>query len=81
MSWLLVFFLVGAPGLLLLGWLLHRFCIRLEEAGYLYYRNGPKRPSGGVGFELDRLVRPSAQHVIEVEEQNVADSQDGVDGD
>ena len=72
--------LYGIFGLAILvggGWCLHRFCIRLEDAGYLYYR---KRGSGGgsAGFlyELDRLTRPSIEHVVKVEDEtNVTDDQ------
>ena len=51
-------------------WLLHRFRIALEDAGYLYYRKG----GGGGGIpgamsELDKLSRPSVQHVIETQEE------------
>ena len=50
--------------------LLHRFCIRLEEAGYLYYRN-PSSGSGGGGVfhELDRLMSPSVEHVAQVQDE------------
>jgi hypothetical protein len=63
---------VGGIGLLIAaGWALHRFCIALEERGYLYYRT---RPQGGSmsGFlnELDRFVRPSIQHVEEVRDES-----------
>ena len=46
--------------------MLHRFCVRLEEAGYLYYRN---RGGGGVFHELDRLTRPSVEHVVQVRDE------------
>jgi hypothetical protein len=42
---------------------LHRLLLRLENRGYIYYRKKP-RGGGGVAFlELDRLVRPSIEHV------------------
>jgi hypothetical protein len=45
---------------------LHRFCLRLEDSGYIYYRT---KPSGGGGiagavFEFDKLIRPSTEHVV-----------------
>lgn len=51
-------------------WVLHRFCIRLEEAGYLYYRK-PNAGGGGGGVfqELDRLTRPSVEHVMQVQDE------------
>ena len=80
---LLMWSLIIVVGMVLLatvGWLLHRLAIRLEDAGYLYYR---KQSSGGGGGsvlgELDKLVRPSIQHTIEV--QDVRIEQDEIDGD
>lgn len=60
---------LGIAVLVALGWLFHRVCTRLEEAGYLYYRK--KQGSGGgsnVLMEMDKLTRPSVQHVIEAED-------------
>ncbi len=58
--------------ILLVGWLFHRVCIRLEDAGYLYYRK-PNERGGSAGaataFAMDQFVRPATQHVIEVEEK------------
>lgn len=59
-------------------WLLHRLCIRLEKAGYLYYREASKGGAGGVIYELDRLTRPSIEHVIEVQDPVVME--DEIDG-
>ena len=65
---------LGGIGLLVAaGWGLHRFCIALEEHGYLYYR---KRPQGGGSTmsglltDLDRLTRPSIQHVVEMRDES-----------
>jgi hypothetical protein len=44
---------------------LHRFFIRLEERGYIYYRTKPS--GGGIAgavFEFDKLIRPSTEHVV-----------------
>lgn len=62
-----------------LGWLLHRLCIRLEEAGYLYYREKGGGAAAGVLNEFDRLVRPSVEHTIQAEE-HVRDEEE-IDGD
>ncbi len=57
--------------ILFVGWLFHRVCIRLEDAGYLYYRKPNERGSAGAAtaFTMDQFVRPSTQHIIEVEEK------------
>lgn len=64
--------LVVAAGLLAVtgfGWLLHRFCVRLEEAGYLHYRKSSGSGSCGNALqELDLLTRPSVVHVLEVQD-------------
>ena len=64
---------LGGVAVLALGWGLHRFCIALEERGYLYYRKGPEGGggAGGVLTELDRLTRPSIEHVVEVSDERV----------
>lgn len=41
----------------------HRFLVKLEDRGYIYYRNKAPGSSGGVFFELDKLTRPSIEHV------------------
>jgi hypothetical protein len=66
-----LYLLIGAACTLIGGWLLHRMCIRLEDAGYLYYRRRPTGGGGGGGVfqELDRLTRPSIQHVVEVHDE------------
>jgi hypothetical protein len=65
-----------------LGSLFHRICTRLEDAGYVYYR---KEKGGGGGVsgalsELDKLTRPSIQHVIEVEDTAKIERDDVGDG-
>ncbi len=65
--------LVVCGMLVLLGvvaWALHRFCLRLEERGWIYYR---KKPQGGGGLrgammELDALVRPNIVHMMETQD-------------
>ena len=52
-------------------WGLHRFCIALEERGYLYYRKKPEGGGTGAGLlaDLDRLTRPSIQHVVKTKDK------------
>lgn len=61
---------------------LHRLCIRLENAGLIYYR---QKPSGGGGapvlMELDRLTRPSVEHVVATQDVEKRVERPGVDGD
>lgn len=58
---------------------IHRFCIRLEERGYIYYRT---KPSGsgvaGAVFEIDKLIRPSTEHVVStLDGEHESQTQDG----
>ena len=74
--------LIIGSGILLLagvGWLLHRIAIRLEEAGYIYYREQSRSGGGSVFGVFDELVRPSIQHTIEVQDTRI--EQDEIDGD
>ena len=67
----LTFSVTVGVGILLLvgaGWLLHCIAIRLEDAGYLYYRERSRGGGGSVFSELDKLVRPSIEHTIEVQD-------------
>ncbi len=69
----------AAGGLMLYG--LHRGCCYLEDRGYMYYRK--KRAgttSGSVFQELDRLTRPSVQHVEQVRDEITARPQRENDG-
>ena len=52
-------------------WGLHRLCIALEERGYLYYRKKPEGGGTGAGLlaDLDRLTKPSIQHVVETKDE------------
>ena len=70
---------LGASGLLL--WGLHRFCIHLEDRGYLYYRQSPQGGgASGVLQELDRLTRPSVEHVLEAQDLATKKEDEGVGG-
>lgn len=50
---------------------LHRLCILLEDHGYMYYR---KRSEGGGGaaagvmMDVDKVIRPSTEHVVEAKD-------------
>jgi hypothetical protein len=62
---------------------LHRFCLLLDDYGYLIYRKRPgekRRGGGGSMFlPLDQIMRPQIQHVIQVKEQHekVTEEKDG----
>ena len=45
---------------------LHRWCLRLERLGYIYYRT-KSTGSGipGAVFEVDKLIRPSSEHIVQ----------------
>ena len=42
---------------------LHHWLVSLEDRGYIYYRKKPRGGGGGVFFEMDKLTRPSVEHV------------------
>lgn len=72
--------ILGVAGVIGLGWVFHRVCTMLEEAGYLYYRkSGSGGGGGGVLYELDRLTRPSIEHVVEA--QDTIQEEEEIDGD
>jgi len=72
--------LVFAAGVLAgLAWAFHRICTKLEEAGYLYYRKSSGNGGGGVLYELDRLTRPSIEHVVEMHDP--VKHEEEIDGD
>lgn len=59
---------------------LHRFCLYLDDYGYLLYRNKHRSSGGGSMFlPLDQIMRPQIQHVIQVKEQHeqVTEEKDG----
>jgi hypothetical protein len=68
-KWLIGASIIGA--IFAAGWAFHRLCMHLEERGYLYYRSRPKGGSGlaGVLNGIDRLTRPSIEHVIRVDDE------------
>ena len=55
--WMWVLIVIGGVAILAgVGWSLHRFAIRLEDAGYLYYRKQSPTGGGGSVFgEVDKL--------------------------
>ncbi len=74
--------LLAVAALIAVGWGMHRFCIRLEERGLMYYRTRPQGGGGlsGAMFELDAITRPSVVHVMEVKDAAVRKQQDEHDG-
>lgn len=71
MIWVWILGAVGGVLLLgALGWGLHRFCLRLEERGWIYYRAKPQGGGGlhGAMMELDALVRPNVVHMMEAQD-------------
>lgn len=57
---------IGVPACL---YGLHRFAIHLEDRGYIYYRNKPAGGGmSGAMFEMDKLTRPSVEHVAKAQE-------------
>ena len=52
--------------IVLIVWLLyrlHHLSIYLEDRGYIYYRTKPRGGGGSVFSEIDKLTRPSIEHV------------------
>ncbi len=61
--WLWTIGLLAAPFLL---WALHRFCLRLEERGYLYYLHKKPSPGGpSVFFGMQEFIQPNAHQIVE----------------
>jgi hypothetical protein len=66
-AWDIVFWGGCALGAVAASYALHRFALRLEERGHLYYLN--KKPSGsaaGCFVAMQRAIEPQIQHVIHV---------------
>jgi hypothetical protein len=77
--WIIVGLLIAVVGIGFV-WCLHRICVRLEDAGYLYYRTrGPGGGLSGAFYELDRLTRPSIEHVVEAEDTSTDQVEHGGD--
>ncbi len=53
------------------GYALHRWLLSLERRGYIYYLEKPRGGGGGNLFELDKLTRPSIEHVVRAMEADV----------
>ncbi len=68
--WFGIFLLMGAGFLVLIGYLLHRLMIWMEERGWIYYREKPDFKTGikGLFIDVDRLTRPQSVHVLEAKE-------------
>ena len=54
---------------------LHYALISLEERGYIYYQKKPKGISGGVFSEIDKMTRPSVEHVQKAMDNEVESQQ------
>ncbi len=87
MGTILIWIAVGLVGLVcvvVILKLLDRLLLRAEEKGWIYYR---KKSAGGIISgaiggamqELDRFVRPSAEHRIEAEDPVVEEDEKGSD--
>ncbi len=76
--------LVGVTGAVVAaGWGFHRLCLHLEKRGYLYYRTRSKGGGGGLAgvfHDMDRLTRPSVEHVIRVQDEADADDRSDIGG-
>lgn len=57
--------LAAGLAICVIGYGLHKWLLSLERRGYIYYREKPRGGSGGALFELDKLTRPSVEHVVE----------------
>jgi len=65
----IVWWILGIGTLAVAVYGLHRWLLYLERRGYIYYLEKPK--GGGIAssmLELDKLTRPSVEHVIEAHE-------------
>jgi hypothetical protein len=61
--WLWIAALVALPFVL---WGLHRFCLRLEERGYLYYLHKKPTPGGSSALlGMQEFIQPNAQQIVE----------------
>lgn len=72
---------LGAGCGILLLFTLHRLALRLEADGHLYYLHS--RSTGGAGrrmLDLQRLIDPGAGHVLQVDEEERDESEEGVPG-
>ncbi len=63
--------IIGLVAICLVIYGLHRFLIALERRGYIYYREKPRGSGAGALFELDKLTRPSVEHVVEAMDTEV----------
>lgn len=74
---------IGLIAVVALLWGLHRLAIYLEDQGLLYYRKGSDSGSAGgsVLMELDRLTRPSVEHVVKAQNPTVKQEKPGIRGD
>jgi len=62
-----------APGLL---YALHRWCLKLEEQGYLYYLHKKPSSGGSVLNPLQEIVQPQIRYVLEIHDELPIKSED-----
>lgn len=66
-------FPVGAAAV----WGVYCLCKRLEKAGIFTQREERTGSGGGLLFELDKLTRPSIEHVVEAQDKHVVSDEQG----
>ena len=72
MLWILV--IVAAPPIL---YGLHRYCLYLEDRGYLYYLHKKPQSSGSSMFNpLQEIIQPQIRHVLEIQDELPKKSED-----
>ncbi len=57
---------IAVVGIVAVLWLLHRLATWAESRGWIYYRNPPR---GSVSYgvsQVDAILRPEVEHVIEL---------------
>jgi hypothetical protein len=77
--------LLGVAAILVIGvgalYGLHRLALRLEEGGYLYYRN-KQSSGGGAGcfVALQRIIEPRTEHVLLARDSSARNDEGGSAG-
>jgi hypothetical protein len=69
-----IFLLIASPAIL---YGLHRYCLYLEDRGYLYYRRKKPPAGGGSVFNpLQEIIQPQIRHVLEIKDELPLKSED-----
>jgi hypothetical protein len=76
-------YLAGLIALPVVLYGLHRFCLRLEERGYLYYKYKQPKPGGTPAFlEFQKFIQPNVQEAVEaLEHRSEMIGDEGATGD